>query len=697
MTRERIKEFILHPAFLSLPVWIVIILLIPPLFSKYSVRHLKNITLSENSYLFYSDLDNDGSSEMISVDIEDNERTKIIVYKDNKVVDQHNIRYQPTNLNSILFDDYNLDNYLEMYVFTVSEDSIFLNIIDPLNSRKIILSDRFIDTWKKASYSDNRPNIKPLALLKAGEPESDLFFLIITGYALYPRSMYRYIIEKDSLLKSPQAGFIMKDCTIYDVNYDGVPEFLPDIQAAGNHKDDDYPYTDMFSWFILLNHNLQFLFEPVRLHPKPSVIYLAPLRQKGEIVIAAYLRYFGPEEITSSLCLFDVNGNKIKEIPAENYDPQNSRILSGDYSGYRTFFSLRNLDGDVEEHNTQFNIVRKLTIPAVSTSEPLALIDADGDGRNEYIFSGIDRRSLVFVTGNFRYTYSWKLNEGSNTDRAFLVSKFLQKGKKQALYFQFQNHGLFLRYQSNLLYYLRYPLYLAIYASILAFILLLSRIQSYRLRQKQETEKRIASLQMKAIKNQIDPHFTLNILNSIGALYSDSRNRNKADYLFGKYARLIRQTVISSDQIIVPLEAEIDFTRNYLDLERFRNQNSFNYSIEIGEDVDMQAKIPRMLIHTFIENSVKYGVRQREKDGMIRVDIRNQNGFYEIIIEDNGPGISKDEHQGTGKGLRILDELADLYFRLEKSKITYTLENITENQKTVSGTRATVKIQKQKG
>jgi LytS/YehU family sensor histidine kinase len=200
---------------------------------------------------------------------------------------------------------------------------------------------------------------------------------------------------------------------------------------------------------------------------------------------------------------------------------------------------------------------------------------------------------------------------------------------------------------------------------------------------------------MRAIANQIDPHFTLNILNTIGSLYASEENRDTADYIFGKYARLIRQTVISSDQIIITLGEELEFVRNYIDLERFRSNNSFDYSIDVGHDIDLRTKIPRMLIHTFVENAIKYGIRNKSGDGSLNISLNKKDNIYRIIIEDNGPGLDSQSTSvnGTGKGLIILNELIELYYKLEKVRIKYTLQNISGPGNTVAGTIAAIEIQ----
>ena len=262
------------------------------------------------------------------------------------------------------------------------------------------------------------------------------------------------------------------------------------------------------------------------------------------------------------------------------------------------------------------------------------------------------------------------------------------------LYLQFNDYCSFIQFYRNPFYYFKFPFYATLYLAVFLFISLIARIQQYRLSLKLQTERKIASLQLKAVKNQVDPHFTLNILNAIGSLYASVKDRDKADYIFAKYAKLIRQTVVSSDQIIITLAEELEFVRNYIDLEKFRCDNSFDYIIDIDKEIDLQIKIPRMLIHTFVENAIKYAIRSRSEGGLLKITLSAKDHYYHILVEDNGPGLESSgaSDKGTGKGLLILNELIELYYRLEKVKITYKLQNITGPGNAISGTRAVIEI-----
>jgi hypothetical protein len=692
MINGRLKEFLIHPAFTALILTAVVILLIPPLFSKYRIKHIEDEYAPHNTMFLYSDLDSDGNSEKISFDLNDAAQTKIIVSRDNKILDQYDLKYQPKGYALAFIDDYNLDKYKECYVITMSHDSIFLNIIDPVKSRRIILADRFIDFRRTAQKSTDTPEFYPIGMVESDSGNTkDFVFYINSGYSLQPRNVYRYSIAEDSLLKSPRSGAVILTCNLYDINDDSQPEILLDIMATGN-IDEPFPFSDQYSWLMVMDKNLKFLFTPIPFHENPSKLKVRPYIIEDRTQLLVFADYYGTEDFNSALCLFDIHGHRIKEKTIDYAESIYSQIFINENSGKQTFFFLKNRDAEIDEMDSAFMVINTITIPAIESSNPISMLDADGDGNKEYIFPGRGDRALVFTQSNFRNPVSYKFDNILPYNP--LISQVINKGHKPLLYIQFPDMGYFLQYDRNPFYYLKYPFYGAVYLAILIFILLISRIQQYRLNQKQVTEKKMAALQMKAIKNQIDPHFTLNILNAIGSLYATEENREKADYIFGKYARLIRQTVVSSDQITITLHEELDFIKNYIELEQFRSGYSFDYTIDIDEAIDRGTKIPRMLIYTFVENAIKYGVRKKAEGGLLKISIFKNGDKCQIIVEDNGPGLRSDEKSpsGTGKGLTILNELIELYYRLEKSKITYTVQNIQGQGNRVEGTRTVVEL-----
>jgi len=691
MIKERFKEYATHPVFISVIIWTILILLIPPVFLKYRIKHIRDEYTTENTWNLFLDYDNDRLSEKVSFDLNDVEQTKIIFSKNNKILNQYNLKYQPAVINSVYVGDYNKDGYLELYVYTMNQDSIFLNIIDPYISRKTIVAGRFIDFRKKATHSADIPHIETVGMIdNKNKKFKDLIFFINTGYSKQPRALYRYSIPGDSLMKSPRSAANPTRCTIVDINDDSLPEFILSIQATGNY-DEDFPYTDKYSWLIVLDNKLKFLFPPVKYSEHPSRLMVMPIKIKDRFRLIAFDEYFGTDSIRSSFKLLDILGNKIREKPIMDFESPYSYILSNGNEKQKTFFFIKNRNAVINELDTSFQVINTFDIPGVGTGHPLACLDVDLDGKKEYLFQGIGNRSIVISQDNFKHAVSFNYKEAQGEP---LISQLFMPGSKPMLYLQFNDYCSIIQFYRNPLYYFKFPFYAALYLVVFLFISLIARIQQYRLSLKLQTERKIASLQLKAVKNQVDPHFTLNILNAIGSLYATENNRDKADYIFGKYARLIRQTVVSSDQIIISLTEELEFVRNYIDLEKFRCDNSFDYAIDVDNEIDLQTKIPRMLIHTFVENAIKYAMRSKSEGGLLKISLSAKDHFYQILVEDNGPGLesSGSTDKGTGKGLLILNELIELYYKLEKVKIIYQLQNIAGPGNTISGTRAIIEI-----
>lgn len=691
MNTGRLKQFITHPAFISLAMLAAFLLVFPLNFPKYKIREMEEIYTPSNIYLYFSDLDNDGNSEKISFDIGDSKKTKIIVSRDDKVLKQYDLRFQPIFNNSVLIGDYNSDGVKEVFVFTVSEDSVFLNIIEPIRSESIILSDRFIDLRRTVANSVDSPNIQIRGLaINSQNNVKDLIFSINTGYSLQPRRLYRYKIDKDSLLKSPESWVAITECLIDDLNNDSIPEFLLTTLATGN-VEKKVPFTDSCSWLMIINENLSFLFPPVEFEKSPSKLQAVPIVVDGEKNIVAFNDYFGSGKADPGLLLFDLKGVEKLKMPLTDYEPEISRIFPGEDNHQDCFYFIRNSKANIDVIDNSLKILRTLKLPEITTGELFGKVDADLDGIPEYLFQGANRSSTLIVRNNFMNPVLW---QHSQYDRMPMFTHFFKAGEKPMLYAQFPGKGVFIRFMKNPFYLIWIPVYPCIYGIFYLFVLFIARGQQYRLNLRKEHEKKLVELQLKSIKNQIDPHFTLNVLNAIGSLYSEEGNKEKADYIFSKYAKLIRQTVISSDKVIVTIGEELDFVRNYMEIEKFRYGNSFDFSIDIRKGSDIKARIPRMLIHTFVENALKYGIRNMAGGGMLKIILQKNGNTQTIIIENNGPFLDSGNPllNGTGKGLIILNDLIGLFQKLENIRITYNVENNVTESPESQVNRATILV-----
>jgi hypothetical protein len=693
MTRKarlNLKEFLSRPIILSLVIWAAVSLSIHPGFNKYVIKKVSGDIAMNRTRYYYYDLDNDGASESISVDLNDTRQTKVMVRKGNMVLEQFNFKYQASGTDDLFAGDFNNDGSMECFLFTRGNDSILLNVFDPVKTRKTLISNRFIDLIHTATQSAEVPIIFPVGIYRnSGRINRDFVFFISAGFGLQPRRAYRYSPDTDLLIRSPHSSANINGCTAADINGDGLEEFIFNTSATDN-AGDTATYSDHFSWLIVLDHNLRFLFPPVKVSKYPARLLAIPMKLKKNTGIVALNHYFGSDTIHSTFSLFDRKGNKLYEHDAGQID-NSSSYISGNTAGAKSTFCLvRNWQCEIDKIDTGFNIIKKSRIPEVIEASPFAKIDVDSDGSPEYFFLGRDSKYLIITRSDYSFPAVISIN--AEIDIPF-ITKIEQPGARPSLYLQFARHASIITYSRNPVYFFKYPFYAFLYILVFLVVTIIYGIQKYRTEMKLQTERKIAELQMKAIKNQVDPHFTLNILNAIGSLFQSENNKDKADYVFTKYTRLIREAVISSDQVIITLAEEIEFVRNFLDLEQFRRNNSFTYVISSGTDLDTSVKIPRMLIYTFAENSLKHGIGNMKSGGVLRIESCAIERKIRIIVEDNGPGIEMSENSGnTGKGLSIVNEMIGLYFRLEKSRITYVLENLKNGEDEITGTRAVIEI-----
>jgi tetratricopeptide (TPR) repeat protein len=219
-------------------------------------------------------------------------------------------------------------------------------------------------------------------------------------------------------------------------------------------------------------------------------------------------------------------------------------------------------------------------------------------------------------------------------------------------------------------------------------------LERQQLQLKHEFDHKIRELQILSLKNQLNPHFIFNALNSIGSTIIKD-NSDKAYDLLTHFSELIRSSLVNSDKISISLKEELEFVNNYLVLEKNRFKEIFNYKISIQGNVDDNISLPRMAIQVFAENAVKHGLRHKKEGGLLQIDINQLNGNVEITIKDNGIGREKAMSlpaTSTGKGLNIIREMFSIYEQLNDIKIRYEIHDLKDSEKAAIGTEVVINI-----
>jgi ligand-binding sensor domain-containing protein/two-component sensor histidine kinase len=209
-----------------------------------------------------------------------------------------------------------------------------------------------------------------------------------------------------------------------------------------------------------------------------------------------------------------------------------------------------------------------------------------------------------------------------------------------------------------------------------------------------EAERRFAELQLKTLRNQLEPHFIFNALNAIGSSIFQNEKEKSYDYL-QRFAVLIRSTLLHADKIYRTLKEEIDFVKNYLDLEQFRFEDKFRYEIKINDDTNLETLVPKMIIQTFAENAIKHGLVKRKEEGILLIEINSDESYINISVNDNGIGRSEAqriETNSTGMGQVIIKEFISLLNRFNENKIYLQISDKLDENKKVAGTLVTIKL-----
>lgn len=179
-------------------------------------------------------------------------------------------------------------------------------------------------------------------------------------------------------------------------------------------------------------------------------------------------------------------------------------------------------------------------------------------------------------------------------------------------------------------------------------------------------QRRLAELELEAIKAQINPHFIFNCLNSI-QLLNRQGDQVQSRYFLDLFARLIRQTMHYSQETFIPLHAEKEYLNDYLNLEKMRFKEQLNFRIEVDTELSPNLLLPAMLVQPYVENAIKHGIRGSSSPGEIKVFFAAQaNGTLRVSIEDDGPGLPNNlgKDAPASLGLRLSGSRAETYNQL---------------------------------
>jgi len=207
--------------------------------------------------------------------------------------------------------------------------------------------------------------------------------------------------------------------------------------------------------------------------------------------------------------------------------------------------------------------------------------------------------------------------------------------------------------------------------------------------EKELNELRISSIRLKAI-----PHFNANVLGAI-EYYITNRTKEEAMRILNIYSDFSYKTLSDVDKAARPIFEELAYVKMYLDLEKIRFLDKFDFQINIEKGVDENVLLPNMILHTYCENAVKHGLMPMGKGGLLTIHVRQHDRMVCVSVEDNGVGrdyAARNPYLHSSKqGLSILNRQIEIYNSFNTEKIYRQVEDLFDGEKP-AGTRFTVEV-----
>ncbi|NIG51878.1 sensor histidine kinase [Chitinophaga sp. Cy-1792] len=210
-------------------------------------------------------------------------------------------------------------------------------------------------------------------------------------------------------------------------------------------------------------------------------------------------------------------------------------------------------------------------------------------------------------------------------------------------------------------------------------------------------QQKIAQLEMKALRAQMNPHFIFNALNSIQIFMMKNETESAQAYL-SRFAKLIRNVLDNSQLNNISISREISMLENYMELEKLRFTDQFEYKINIDPALDADMiQMPTMIVQPFVENAIWHGLVHKKDKGRVTICFREVAERVHCTIEDNGVGRERSAAikqlqglQHSSRGLQITRDRLSIFSSKFGVDAGFTIEDLYDENGNAAGTRVTL-------
>lgn len=190
---------------------------------------------------------------------------------------------------------------------------------------------------------------------------------------------------------------------------------------------------------------------------------------------------------------------------------------------------------------------------------------------------------------------------------------------------------------------------------------------------KSDAEKLAREAELFKLRQQLQPHFLFNSLNSINALIGS--RPEEARKMVQQLSDFLRGTIKKEETQWVSLQEEMQYLQLYLDIEKVRFGNRLSTVIET-DDTAQQMKLPALLLQPLVENAIKFGLYDTTGETVIRIETRSQDNELLVKVSNPFDPETSSPRQGTGFGLKSVQRRLYLLFARSDLLTTESKDNI---------------------
>jgi signal transduction histidine kinase len=165
-----------------------------------------------------------------------------------------------------------------------------------------------------------------------------------------------------------------------------------------------------------------------------------------------------------------------------------------------------------------------------------------------------------------------------------------------------------------------------------------------------QLETRLVEAQLQSLQRQLQPHFLFNTLNAISALMH--RDVEAADAMIARLSDLLRISLQTVGVQEVSLKEELDFLSKYLEIEQTRFRDRLTVVFDVSPDT-FDALVPNLVLQPLVENAIKHGIGPRPAPGTITIRTRRVGTMLELVVQDNGVGLSAARLSDFNRGIGL--------------------------------------------